>query len=139
MAIGWFSVLKAVPWGQVIDNAPKVVEGAKKFWGTVAAKSSADERDVVDVSPEADEGDALQALQQRIAVLEKSNQELHRQMLASSGLISTLADQNAQLVSRIEANRKRMVWLTVLCLLTAVSLLALLAFMLDFIFAQHHA
>jgi len=31
MAIPWFSMLQAVPWGQVIDNAPKVVDGAKKL------------------------------------------------------------------------------------------------------------
>jgi hypothetical protein len=130
MAIGWFSVLKAVPWGQVIDNAPKVVEGAKKFWSTVATKSSADEREVVDVSPESDEDAAMQGLKQRLAVLEKANSELHQQMVVSSGLIKTLADQNAQLVNRIEANRKRMVWLTLLCVLTAVATLALVAFIL---------
>ena len=38
MAIGWLSVLKSVPWEEVISNAPKVAEGAKKLWKSVSHK-----------------------------------------------------------------------------------------------------
>ena len=31
MAIAWLTVLKMVPWGEVINNAPKVADGAKKL------------------------------------------------------------------------------------------------------------
>ena len=31
MAIPWLTVLQAVPWGDVIRNAPKVADGAKKL------------------------------------------------------------------------------------------------------------
>jgi hypothetical protein len=135
MAIPWFSVLQAVPWRQVIDNAPKVVEGAKKFWSAVASKPATYEGEVVDLPPEVDEGAAMRALKNRLVALEKSNADLHQQMLASSELIKTLADQNAQLVKRIEANRKRMAWLTLICLVTAVTTLAVVVF----IFKQHAA
>lgn len=135
MAIPWFSVLQAVPWGQVIDNAPKVVEGAKKFWSAVASKPATYEGEVVDLPPEVDEGAAVRALKKRLVMLEKSNADLHQQMLASSELIKTLADQNAQLVKRIEANRKRMAWLTLVCVLTAATTLAVVAFILT----QHAA
>ena len=37
--------------------------------------------------------------------------DLHNQMLASSELIKALADQNAQLIKRIEVNRVRVLWL----------------------------
>jgi len=37
---------------------------------------------------------------------------LHEQMLASSELIKALADQNAQLIHRIETNRVRVLWLS---------------------------
>lgn len=30
MAIGWLAVLQMVPWSDVINNAPKVAEGAEK-------------------------------------------------------------------------------------------------------------
>lgn len=135
MAIPWFSVLQAVPWGQVIDNAPKVVEGAKKFWSAVARNPPAEEGEVVDLPPELDEGAAVRSLKKRLVVLEKSNADLHQQMLASSELIKTLADQNAQLIKRIEANRKRMTLLTLVCVLTATATLAVVVF----IFTQHAA
>jgi hypothetical protein len=116
MAIGWFSVLQAVPWGQVIDNAPKVVDGAKKFWNAVARKHDDEPQEVADVTYfPADQSEALSLMSQRLAVLEKSTDELHRQMVESSALISTLADQNVQLIARIESNRKRMFWLTLVC------------------------
>lgn len=135
MAIPWFSVLQAVPWRQVIDNAPKVVDGAKKFWSAVASKPATYESEMVDLPQEMDEGAAVRALKKRLVVLEKSNADLHQQMLASSELIRTLADQNAQLVNRIEANRKRVVWLTWLGVLSATLVLAVVVF----IFSQHAA
>ncbi len=132
MAIGWFSVLQAVPWGQVIDNAPKVVEGAKKLWSTVSKKSGPQEFEVSDVqSTYSDDAEALSAIRNRLTALEKSAADLHKQMLASSELIKTLADQNAQLIKRIEANRKRMVWLTVVCVVMSVAAIAGLVFVLS--------
>jgi hypothetical protein len=37
--------------------------------------------------------------------------DLHGQMLASSELIKALAEQNTQLIKRIELNRVRLLWL----------------------------
>lgn len=45
------------------------------------------------------------------ATVEVALDDLHAQMLASSELIKALADQNTQLVKRIEANRIRVFWL----------------------------
>jgi hypothetical protein len=39
MALGWLTVLKSVPWSEVISNAPKVADAAKKLWNAVAKKS----------------------------------------------------------------------------------------------------
>ena len=36
MAVGWLMVLQSVPWSDVIKNAPKLAEGAKKLWDAVA-------------------------------------------------------------------------------------------------------
>lgn len=134
MARPWFSVLQAVPWGQVIDNAPKVVDGAKKFWSAVAKRPPMDEGVAVDMQPAEDETVPLKALRQRISILEKSNAELRQQMLASSELIKSLADQNAQLIRRIEANRKQMIRLTWIALTSAAAVLGVIAFI-----ATHHA
>jgi hypothetical protein len=130
MAVGWFSVLQAVPWGQVIDNAPKVVDGAKKLWNTVAGRPYV-EAEEVDIPTGGDEMAVLQAFKQRLTLVEHSNSELRQQMLASSELIKTLADQNAQLINRIEANRKRMMWLTWMCVLVSAATLGLMAYVLS--------
>ena len=121
MAIPWLVVLQAVPWTDVIKNAPKVAEGAKKLWSAVSKKSPAQNSaaDNAERSP-ASEADTIALLQERVAALENTATELHNQMLASSELIKTLAEQNAQLIKRIEANRRRLAWLAVVTALVGV-------------------
>lgn len=122
MAIGWLTVLQMVPWADVISNSPKVAEGARKLWNTVGKKSPAQA-----LPPDAG-GAPLQA---RIAALEAAADELHQQMLASSGLLKTLAEQNAQLIQRIELFRLRL-WLlaaaTMLVLVIATAALWMAGF-----------
>ncbi|MBE0472682.1 hypothetical protein [Rhodoferax sp.] len=111
MAIGWLTVLKLVPWGEVIENAPKVANGAKKLWQNVGKKPVP----VAPLNPVPDtlgsEPPAVAALQAQVAELQVAAAELHQQMLVSSELIQSLADQNAQLIKRVEVNRVRLLWL----------------------------
>ncbi len=113
MAIGWITVLQSVPWAEVIRNAPKVADGAKKLWGTVRKSRPAPEIPPVEaqnvLSPEAQ---AIAQLETRVATLDAEAASLQEQMMATSELIQALAEQNAQLVQRAEANRVRMVWLS---------------------------
>lgn len=112
MAIGWLTVLKMVPWGDVISNAPKVAEGAKKLWSAVAKKPPSAELSSIKgqpaLSPDAQSIAQLHA-QLNAALTEIS--DLHTQMLESSALIKALADQNTQLIKRVEVNRLRVLWL----------------------------
>lgn len=109
MAIGWLTVLQSVPWSDVISNAPKVAEGAKKLWNMVGRKSVPPDSSEVSTQP-AGLSEA-QTLADRTAALEAAVADLHDQMLASSELIKALAEQNAQLIQRIEANRVRVRWI----------------------------
>jgi len=84
MALSWLSVLKAVPWTEVISNAPKVAEGARKLWKSVGTQ-----------------------LLNRTRHLERTVEDLHQQLQQSTELIKTLAEQNTQLVERVEMNRVR--------------------------------
>lgn len=124
MAIGWLTVLKLVPWGDVIENAPKVASGAKKLWQSVGNKA-------VPVTP----GNSVQevqgsqaptptVLQAQVAELQVAVADLHQQMLASSELIQSLADQNAQLIKRVEVNRVRLLWLAAWVLGLTVALVS---------------
>lgn len=110
MAINWLTVLRAVPWGQVIENAPKIADSAKRLWGSVSRTPAPE----APASATADATEAMDyaALETRVAALEARTQELHEQMLASSELIKNLAEQNAQLVRLVEANRLRVIWLS---------------------------
>lgn len=124
MAIGWFTVLQLVPWTDVMRNAPKLAEGAKKLWNSVAGKPPVPEFTPPGAPASAASGPvALAALEGRIAELGRAVSDQHAGMLASSELIKALADQNAQLVARIESNRVRVRWLgaaTTVALIVAV-------------------
>lgn len=127
MAIPWLIVLQSVPWTDVIRNAPKVADGAKKLWSTVSGKPALPQVPTTasahNASPEAQ---TIAGLEARVASLEASVAELHDQMLASSELIKALAEQNGQLVARIETNRVRMVWFSsALAVATAVAVVSL--------------
>lgn len=108
MAIGWMTVLQAVPWTEVINNAPRIAEGAKKLWSAAARRTPA---------PQAAAGP--NPLDARVAALEATVGELQGELLASSELIRSLAEQNAQLVRRIEANRVRLTQLVAALVVTA--------------------
>ena len=131
MAIGWLAVLTSVPWSEVISNAPKVADGARKLWNAVAGKSSPPEvSDSSTQAADALESQPLAALEARVITLEAAVSDLHGQMLASSELIKALADQNAQLIQGIETNRVRLLWLSAATAVVAIA--ALLGLFLAF-------
>jgi hypothetical protein len=113
MAIPWLAVLKMVPWTDVLKNAPVVADGAKKLWTAVARKSSPKSGPTSPVSTGRTPEDlTLPTLASRLATLDSVTTELHEQMVTSTNLIEALAEQNAQLVLRIDALRRRLMWLT---------------------------
>lgn len=123
MAISWLTVLQAVPWSDVIRNAPKLADGAKKLWSSVAGQPS--QASVGAGAMAQSRGDASpEALQARVESLEATVADLHGQLLSSTELIRQLADQNTQLVERVELNRVRavrMTWALVVVALVALA------------------
>lgn len=125
MAIGWLAVLKMVPWRDVISNAPAVADGAKKLWKAVGKKSPASAARSVSTAPRiVTESQAVMLLQAQVVSLEALTADLHSQMLASSELINALAEQNAQLVKRVEINRRRVLWLAAITAVLAIVVMA---------------
>ena len=122
MAVGWISILKMVPWVEVIRKAPVIADGARKLWSNVARKSPPVQLDNARDAAGQVAHDA-ETLESRLATLETAASALHEQMLASSELIKALADQNAQLIKGIEVNRRRVLLLGVLNLVLAIVLL----------------
>ncbi|HAV35354.1 MAG TPA: hypothetical protein DCX52_03180 [Massilia sp.] len=110
MAVAWLKVLKAVPWSDVIAAAPQVANGARKLWDTVGRKQGAPgamgEEAIMPAQAMGDDGVALLAAhieQQDVAIA-----QMHNQLREASKLITELADQNAQLIAKMEAARGRL-------------------------------
>lgn len=127
MAIPWLAILSNVPWKDVIDKAPKVADGAKKLWKSVAKKSGPSEPANTNVKPaHSGEEQTIASLDTRIIELKNEVSALHDQMLASSEIIEALAEQNTQLIKSIEIFRGRVLRLGLLTVtLSFVALLAL--------------
>lgn len=112
MAIGWLSVLKLVPWNEVISNAPKLASEAKKLWNTVAKTPPTAAPSPAKAKPSAaSDPQALALLQADLELVITEVTDLHKQMLESSQLLKALADQNTQLIKRMEVQRIRIRWL----------------------------
>jgi len=111
MAIGWLAILKNVPWVDVVRNSPKIADEAKKLWSTITNKPNAEivlEADQYNLSSGfSSDNNTVETLQKRLAALEIASANLHSQMLASTELIQALAEQNAQLIKKIELSRIR--------------------------------
>ncbi len=98
-----FTVLSNVPWGTVLDAAPKVADRATKLWNSVTKKKASDEPEkVVRVAT-----DPFEELKFRVDALQATAEQLKEEMQAASALIKTLAEQNTALMQRVELNRKK--------------------------------
>ena len=123
MPISWLTVLQAVPWSDVIRNAPKVAEGAKKLWSSVAGQPAQAPLDAGALARARDDR-SPEAFQARIDALDATVADLHSQLLASAELIRELAEQNTQMVRRVELHRVRAVrlsWALAVVALVAVA------------------
>jgi hypothetical protein len=98
----WLTALKLVPWVDVIEATPKIVQAARQLLGSKRTNKEASQ---ITAAPEdAPLKDVAPQLQSRIEALENAQQ-------ASAVVIESLAEQNAQLVRAIESLRVTLTWL----------------------------
>jgi len=119
------AVLTSVPWGQVMDAAPKLAEGATKLWNTVARRKKKEEEGAAK-APQAGQASAtpLDELRTQVATLQGSVDALKDEMQAATELIKALAEQNTALVQRVELNRVRLIRQTAALALVSTGLMA---------------
>jgi septal ring factor EnvC (AmiA/AmiB activator) len=123
MAIGWLKVIQSVPWSDVISNAPKVADGAKGLWDRMSKKVAADTEASDDVAPtQTAPTHTLEQLQSELAALRSSHLQLETQMLGATELINSLAQQNQDLVQRVDRLQSQMRWLRGVCALGVLAL-----------------
>jgi uncharacterized coiled-coil protein SlyX len=109
MAAAWLKVLKSVPWGEVISAAPQVANSARRLWETVGRKGAPlpnTELDEAVAHMPVDDGIAMLAAQ--VEQQDAAIAQLHGQVREASKLITELADQNAQLIAKLQAARERL-------------------------------
>ena len=117
MPIPWLIVLQNIPWREVITNAPRVADEAKKLWTNLSRGQPSLEVDKqknkqLEKPLFSSDERGIDLIHSKIMDLEASLDDVHNQMLASTKLIKALADQNTQLVQHIEKNRQRLTMLS---------------------------
>lgn len=112
MAIGWLKVIQSVPWSDVISNAPKVAEGAKGLWDRVSKKGTPGTEDNSDdVAPIFTTPlHTSEQLQNEVFNLRNSQMQLETQMLEATNLINSLAQQNQDMVQRLNRLQSKLRW-----------------------------
>jgi uncharacterized coiled-coil protein SlyX len=109
MAANWLKMLKAVPWSEVLAAAPQVAGGARRLWETVGRKGAPmPEMDLGEAMAHAPIDEDIALLATRVEQQDVAIAQLHGQVREASKLITELADQNAQLIARLQAARERL-------------------------------
>lgn len=107
MSLPWLLALKVIPWGDVIEHAPKVLSAARKLLERQRSEPPiARSSSVIDLP-----GDAPPSLGEIKNRLIAAQLQIDRQAQEQDQLTQTLAElaeQNARLVSAVDLLRKRL-------------------------------
>lgn len=92
---------------KVIELAPKIVQATERLWKKVRRKSSSAEpveSNPLGAVPKSDEGESIE---DRIGPSEAAVRDLQSEMLATTELLKSLAEQQGHIAQLIEANGQR--------------------------------
>ncbi len=124
MAIGWMTALKLVPWADVIEATPQILQAARRLMGSTRKGPASD---MEAAAAGAGGGAVTMTTADQLAVLRDALVQLQDEQRASAQLIESLAEQNAVLVRAVDALRQRqqrMVWAAWLLAASTAGLLA---------------
>jgi hypothetical protein len=109
MAIPWMVALKVIPWGDVIEHAPKVLHAARKLLDRQGGQA-AEPGSPATGATAAEAAGTLTPLDEMRQALRTAQAQIDRQAQTHRELTQTvtdLAEQNARLVSAVEVLRLR--------------------------------
>lgn len=130
MALPWLTALKVIPWGDVIEHAPKVLKGARDLLDRQrqrrreADAPPPDPRTHVIEMPGPTPPE-VRELQQRLTAAQEDITRLQQTQDQITQTVAELAEQNTRLVAAVELLRKRTRLLMGVVLVLAVALGAL--------------
>jgi hypothetical protein len=125
MAIPWIAALKIIPWGDVIEHAPKVLNAARKLLDKNKAPAAP-----VPAGPPLDPAAAPPSLGELRNRLIETRQLIDQQAAVQQQMaqtLSELAEQNARLVEAVELLRVRTRVLIAAVAVLAVGVVVLLS------------
>lgn len=111
MAIPWLLALKVIPWGDVIEHAPKVLKGARELLDQqrqrrqAAAQAPDPRRNVIEM-PGPTPPEVIE-LQRQLAAAHEDIGRLQQTQEQITQTVAELAEQNSRLVAAVELLRKR--------------------------------
>ena len=94
MALPWIAALKLVPWTDVIEATPRLVQGARRLLGESGSPSEPEPHAA------AKGEDALETLQARVTLLEMERRD-------AAVLLHSLTEQNLQVVQQVQRLLRR--------------------------------
>ena len=97
MAFGWITVLKIIPWKDVLENAPHIAKAAKNLYAGTKNNNSSGTAD--SSAPKSDSGNK-ESRDSRL-------HEIEREVLDLNSVVRSLAKQNVRIVEAIEVLRIR--------------------------------
>ena len=121
------TILSNIPWGQVVESAPKIAQGAGRLWENVKNRGAEPAAPTPTGTSTSEPPTDLQQLLSRTQALESQVQALQDEMRTSAQLVKQLAEPNEQLVERMQAlqqRQRRLVWLGGLAVVLLAAALA---------------
>ena len=112
MPIPWLTALKVIPWGEVIEHAPKVLKGARDLLNQQRQRR----REAAEPAPAPDAAvieapgptpPELRELQQQLATAREDLTRLQQTQDQITQTVAELAEQNTRLVAAVELLRTR--------------------------------
>jgi TolA-binding protein len=108
MAIPWLAALQMVPWGQVIEHAPKVLAKAQELLRRrQAATDPAPGDGAIEPWSPAAGADPAQ-LRERLDRLQTRVEQQAQLVEQQSQMLAELAEQSANLIAAIDAQRRQL-------------------------------
>lgn len=117
MAVPWLLALKVIPWGDVIEHAPKVLRGAQRLLDRQRQGNRPSQAAPVGAAPESGMTGrpGLDVLRDQVAHLQAELEGQRADLQQLTEMAAELAQQNTRLVQAVDVLRWRTRWLGLAC------------------------
>jgi len=122
MAVPWLLALKVIPWGDVIEHAPKVLKGAQRL--LERQRQGSRPAPATSVGSAAESGmtgrAGIDVLREQVATLQVELESQRADVQQLTEMATELAQQNTRLVQAVDVLRWRTRWLGLACAVLAL-------------------